>query len=83
LHRHQIWISGVIFSGKPAEVVNAALNKKFQVVLSQVILDEIEKKVPFPISTPTISFLRLPFLDEPSISSLATKSTCYRWASHS
>jgi len=28
-----IWISGIIFSGKPAEVVTAALNKKFELVL--------------------------------------------------
>ena len=40
-----IWISGIIFSGKPADVVSAAFNKKFQLVLSQVILDEIEKNL--------------------------------------
>lgn len=33
-----------MFSGKPAEVVTAALNRKFEVVLSTIILDEIEKK---------------------------------------
>lgn len=40
-----VWISGVIFSGKPAEVVTAALSKKFEVVLSTVILEEIEKNL--------------------------------------
>lgn len=40
-----IWISGIVFSGKPAEVVSAAFNRKFDVVLSQVILDELEKNL--------------------------------------
>lgn len=40
-----IWISGIIFSGKPAEVVAAAFNKKFQVILSRVILDELERNL--------------------------------------
>lgn len=34
-----------MFSGKPAEVVTAAFNRKFQLVLSQVILDEIERNL--------------------------------------
>lgn len=40
-----VWISGVIFSGTPAEVVTAALNRKFEVVLSKVILDEVERNL--------------------------------------
>jgi len=40
-----IWISGIIFSGKPAEVVTAAFSRKFETVLSQVILDEVERNL--------------------------------------
>ncbi len=40
-----IWISGIIFSGRPAEVVTAAFNRKFQVVSSKVILGEIERNL--------------------------------------
>src|SRR5436305_488310 len=40
-----VWISGIIFSGKPAEIVTLAFNKKFEVVLSKIILDEIEKNL--------------------------------------
>lgn len=40
-----VWISGVIFSGKPAEVVTAAFNRKFGVVLSRTILDEVERNL--------------------------------------
>lgn len=40
-----VWISGVIFSGKPAEVVTAAFNRKFEVVLSRTILDEVERNL--------------------------------------
>lgn len=37
-----IWISGIIFSGKPAEVVTAAFNRKFEVILSKQIIHEVE-----------------------------------------
>ncbi len=40
-----VWISGVIFTGKPAEIVTAAFNRKFEVVLSQVILEEVERNL--------------------------------------
>ena len=40
-----VWISGVIFSGKPAEIITAAFNRKFEVVLSQVILEEVERNL--------------------------------------
>ncbi len=40
-----IWISGILFSGRPAEVVSAAFNRKFQVISSKIILDELEKNL--------------------------------------
>lgn len=40
-----IWISGIIFSGRPAEIVTAAFNKKFEVVASRIILDELERNL--------------------------------------
>lgn len=40
-----IWISGILFSGRPSEVVSAAFNRRFQVISSQVILDELEKNL--------------------------------------
>lgn len=40
-----VWISGILFSGTPAEVVTAAFNKKFELILSQIILDELEKNL--------------------------------------
>ena len=40
-----IWISGVLFSGKPAEIVTAAFNRKFDVVLSKVIVEEVESNL--------------------------------------
>lgn len=38
-----ISLSGVIFSGKPADIVTAAFNRKFHVVSSRIILDEVER----------------------------------------
>jgi putative PIN family toxin of toxin-antitoxin system len=40
-----IWISGIVFSGQPAEIVTAALSRKFQVILSEVILEELERNL--------------------------------------
>jgi len=40
-----VWISGVVFSGKPADIVTAAFNRRFDVVSSQIILDEIERNL--------------------------------------
>lgn len=40
-----IWISGVLFRGPPAAVVTAALNRKFTLVLSKVILEELERNL--------------------------------------
>jgi uncharacterized protein len=40
-----VWISGVISSGRPSEVVTAAFNRKFEVVLSKIILDEVERNL--------------------------------------
>lgn len=40
-----VWLSGTIFSGPPAAVVNLAYKKKFHVIISTVILDEFEKNL--------------------------------------
>ena len=40
-----VWISGVLFRGAPADVVTAALNGRFEVVASSVILEEIERNL--------------------------------------
>lgn len=40
-----IWISGVLFRGPPAKIVTAALNRKFNLILSQIILEEVERNL--------------------------------------
>jgi putative PIN family toxin of toxin-antitoxin system len=40
-----IWISGVLFNGAPASVVKSALNRKFELILSTVILEEVERNL--------------------------------------
>jgi putative PIN family toxin of toxin-antitoxin system len=40
-----IWISGVLFRGPPASVVTAALNRRFDLILSKVNLEEIERNL--------------------------------------
>ena len=40
-----IWISGILFSGKPAQIVTAAFNREFELVLSRFILDELSKNL--------------------------------------
>lgn len=40
-----VWLSGLVFSGAPAAVIDLALKKKFQLVLSNFILDEVERNL--------------------------------------
>ena len=38
-------ISGLAFSGVPAKIVNLALNRKFQIVTSSMILEELSRNL--------------------------------------
>jgi putative PIN family toxin of toxin-antitoxin system len=38
-----VWLSGLLFSGPPSEIVTLAFERKFQVVSSLFILEEIER----------------------------------------
>ena len=38
-----VFISGIFFSGPPSQILKAWANKKFQLVLSQPILDEYQR----------------------------------------
>ena len=41
-----VWISGLVYpTGKPAEIINLALNRKFQIVTSLFILNEVERNL--------------------------------------
>ena len=40
-----IWISGIVFSGNPAEIVTSAFNRRFEVILSRIILEELERNL--------------------------------------
>lgn len=40
-----VWLSGIAFSGIPAQIVTLALNRKFQIVTSLFILDELERNL--------------------------------------
>lgn len=40
-----VWIIGIMFNGKTAEVITTAFNRKFKLVLSKIILDEVERNL--------------------------------------
>ena len=40
-----VWLSGIVFGGIPAEIVHLAMKQKFQVVTSDFILDEVERNL--------------------------------------
>jgi uncharacterized protein len=40
-----VWLSGLAYSGPPAEIVTLALNRKFQIVTSIFMLDELERNL--------------------------------------
>lgn len=53
-----VWLSGLISAGNPAKIVTAALNKRFGVILSQIILKEIEKNLIFKFQFSTANTRR-------------------------
>ena len=59
-----VWLSGLLFGGLPAEIVDLALRKRFHLVISTFILDELE-------GTLCRKF---------SITSKAARALCYRIA---
>lgn len=40
-----VWISGILFSGPPSEVIDLALKKRFELVLSTFILEELQRNL--------------------------------------
>jgi putative PIN family toxin of toxin-antitoxin system len=40
-----VWISGLLFHGSPAKVVDLAMKRKFHTILSQQILDELDRNL--------------------------------------
>jgi predicted nucleic acid-binding protein len=46
-----VWISGVVFGGPPGAVAMAALDRKFEVICSRLILEEVERTLE-PVSQP-------------------------------
>ena len=40
-----VWLSGIVFTGIPAETVQLAMKQKFQVVTSDFILEEVERNL--------------------------------------
>jgi putative PIN family toxin of toxin-antitoxin system len=40
-----VWLSGPLFSGPPSEIVSLAFKRKFQVVTSLFILEELERNL--------------------------------------
>ena len=52
-----VWISGIIFDGAPAKVVQLALDKKFVVITSSAILDEVARVLETKFELPLKSLL--------------------------
>ena len=40
-----VWLSGLVFGGPPAEIVDLAMKKRLEVILSTSILNEIHKNL--------------------------------------
>ena len=38
-----VWLSGIVYSGVPSEIVQLALKKKFQTITSDFILSEVQR----------------------------------------
>ncbi len=55
-----VWISGIIFGGAPGKIVQLALDKKFVVITSSAILDEVTRVLEskFELSSKDVKRLR-------------------------
>lgn len=55
-----VWLSGLVFSGAPAEIVDLALKRRFEVILSTVILNEVHHNLikKFDVTAKAASRLR-------------------------
>jgi putative PIN family toxin of toxin-antitoxin system len=47
-----VWLSGIVFAGIPAEIVQLAMKKKFHVVISDFILEEVERNLIYKFDVP-------------------------------
>ncbi len=56
-----VWLSGILFSGPPAKVVELALQKRFDLVLSAQILEELERNLREKFDVPRPAVRRLTF----------------------
>jgi len=65
-----VWLSGLVFSGNPALIVDLAMKKRFELILSSVILKEIENNLVHKFKVPENKALAL-------ISSIAKVADLY------
>jgi len=56
-----VWLSGVLFSGPPAKVVELALQKRFDLALCPQILEELERNLHEKFDVPRPAVRRLTF----------------------
>jgi putative PIN family toxin of toxin-antitoxin system len=54
-----VWISGIIFGGAPGKVVQLALDKRFVVITSGAILNEVERVLATKFELPSKDVKRL------------------------
>lgn len=54
-----VWISGIVFEGAPKEIIKLALKKKFSLITSDIILEELRRNLSlkFEITPYKIKFL--------------------------
>ncbi len=48
-----VWLSGIVFAGIPAEIIQLAMKKKFHVVTSDFILEEVERNLVHKFDVPS------------------------------
>lgn len=56
-----VWISGIVFGGAPAKIVQLAFEKKFVVVTSRAILKEVERILEIKFEVPITHINRLSY----------------------
>lgn len=54
-----IWISGLVFGGRPGEILQLFVDDRMQVVISEELISELRRKIlqKFPLFTPKLKLL--------------------------
>jgi putative PIN family toxin of toxin-antitoxin system len=71
-----VWLSGLIFGGKPGEIIDLFVGETITVVISEELLSELRRKITekFPLYIPNLDLLEASLLKDAEIVKLGSQT---------